>query len=72
MAVSRPVQTVMNALNDQCPLIVTGPILLWPPGEPNSREGMFGKVSAPDGLLVQFLRDFGKTLLNKCGSVESR
>ncbi|KAK9900886.1 Extradiol ring-cleavage dioxygenase class III enzyme subunit B [Cystobasidium minutum MCA 4210] len=41
------------------------PILIWPPGEPNSREGMFGKVSAPDGLLVQFLRDFGKTLLTK-------
>lgn len=45
--------------------LVTGPILLWPPGEPNSREGMFGQVSAPDGLLVQFLRDFGKTLLTK-------
>lgn len=43
----------------------SGPILAWPPGEPNSREGMFGQVSAPDGLLVQFLRDFGKTLLSK-------
>lgn len=26
---------------------------------------MFGQVSAPDGLLVQFLRDFGKTLVSK-------
>ncbi|KAJ9121249.1 hypothetical protein QFC24_004925 [Naganishia onofrii] len=41
------------------------PALLWPKELPNPRADLMGDISGPDGLLPQFLKDFGKTLLEK-------
>ncbi|KAJ9091260.1 hypothetical protein QFC19_009170 [Naganishia cerealis] len=41
------------------------PALLWPQSLPNPRADLMGDISGPDGLLPQFLADFGKTLLEK-------
>ncbi|KAJ9102201.1 hypothetical protein QFC20_005030 [Naganishia adeliensis] len=41
------------------------PALLWPKNLDNPRGDLMGDISGPDGLLPQFLRDFGKTLIDK-------
>lgn len=41
------------------------PALLWPKDLDNPRGDLMGEISGPDGLLPQFLRDFGKTLIEK-------
>jgi aromatic ring-opening dioxygenase catalytic subunit (LigB family) len=43
----------------------TDPALLWPKNLDNPRGDLMGDISGPDGLLPQFLRDFGKTLIEK-------
>lgn len=60
------VVSTMNPTNQASELIaLADPALLWPKDLDNPRGDLMGDISGPDGLLPQFLRDFGKTLIDK-------